>query len=93
MMASAIDMLHRKAMMRRCEVCNEWFEIQRSTGRICSAACKTRKAIEAKVGKRETKIAKGEAEIAILDAKIAAHEAEIATIDAELATIAKEEGK
>jgi hypothetical protein len=48
MIGSAVDMLTRGAMMRRCEVCGSWFEIQRSTGRICSAACKTRKAKEGK---------------------------------------------
>jgi hypothetical protein len=39
MLFSAFDAARRKVPMRRCEVCNHWFELRRSTGRVCSNAC------------------------------------------------------
>jgi hypothetical protein len=39
MLISAIDCVRRKVPMRRCEVCGHWFELRRSTGRVCSNAC------------------------------------------------------
>jgi hypothetical protein len=36
---SALDCWRRRVSMRRCEVCTHWFELRRSTGRVCSNAC------------------------------------------------------
>ena len=48
MIDSALDMVLRGAKMRQCEVCGHWFELQRNTARVCSAACHVRKATEGK---------------------------------------------
>ena len=40
MVASAASQLLRRAPMRQCDRCHHWYEIQKTTSRTCSAACR-----------------------------------------------------
>ena len=40
MIASAVSQLLRRAPMRQCDRCHHWYEIQKTTSRTCSAACR-----------------------------------------------------
>ncbi|HEV2900812.1 MAG TPA: hypothetical protein VGX71_23815 [Pseudaminobacter sp.] len=50
MIASAFDMLHRRALMRRCIICGHWFEVKRKSAHVCSPACHAKKARGARHG-------------------------------------------